>query len=112
MTIDRKSKLYRFAYWFEKHEPDEHVSLCGFFWRVVLLAPAINIMFGVIVSLIVIVSSPLWIPVWVYSRIKGVSFEEAASTQIVRLHRLAERPSAKWMAEKKRAVCPLIRIEG
>lgn len=61
MELKRDSRIVRWAYWeWFNHRPPARTTLCAIFWRALVLTP--------LQGLLVVVSAPIWIPVWVYDR--------------------------------------------
>lgn len=114
MQLNRNSRLVKFAYSIgppEDRKVPNQTSLCAFFWRVVLFAPLFWSFAGVIVTFAAVVTSPVWVPIWLYAKYSGQTFEAAASSPFIGLaEKRSVQSSVQWLGEKKRKVCPLIKI--
>lgn len=120
MELKRDSRIVRWAYWSWFSDRPSRTTLCAIFWRAVLLTP--------LQGLLVIVSLPIWIPVWLYDRYastpvtkwrrrrKAARRERDQAWWDARLNAPSPQPSAwhvLWEGAKavKSKVCPLVTIK-
>lgn len=130
MTIDRNSRLYRWAYLFtdEWRRPKEHVNLCPFFWRVVLISPLACIFTGLLIAIFglpILFITYVWEPYvrvpylnWSFAR-KERKHQKRMAEFEARWNAVPQQKSTSfidiclaWLSAKKAKVCPRIALTG
>lgn len=132
MTLNKNDKLYRFAYAteFDRDKPRQ-VSLCKFFWRVVLIAPLQYLFIGAVLAIFglpMIFIEYVWEPYvlvpyreWEHKRWEAKR-ERLHQEWKDRQNGIQREPTSSgptfidlisaWFSAKKARFCPTIKVEG